>query len=377
MNEMKKGRVSLRRLTAVIKKEFIHIFRDTRSLAMAFLMPVILLFIFGYGITLDIKRLNMGIYDLDKTAESRELVERFRASGYFDIVGTINGTNEIDRLIDRNIVHMVLVVPEGFGGSVKRGVPVDIQAIYDGSDANTTSIAMGYTEAIVSRYSLSKGAKHPSDRIDLRLRVWYNPELKSRWFIIPGLIAIIMGVISALLTSLTVSREWEQGTMEQLLSTPIHPVELFLGKITPYFIIGMIDVLISVAVGVWIFGVPLRGSFLFLLVISSLFLIGGLSLGILISTAAKSQLVASQAAFVLTLLPAFMLSGFLYSIGNMPVFIQKITYAVQSRYFVAILKDIFLKGNPPSVLLREILFLCAFAAIVLTASVKKFRKNMG
>jgi|ADurb_Gel_02_Slu_FD_contig_121_66756_length_7313_multi_6_in_0_out_0_4 ABC-2 type transport system permease protein len=373
----RKGRVSPRRLTAVIKKEFIHIFRDTRSLAMAFLMPVILLFIFGYGITLDIKSINMGVYDLDKTAESRGLVERFRASGYFDIVGTVESTKETDRLIDRNIAHMVLVVPEGFGGSVKRGEPVDIQAVYDGSDANTTSIAMGYTEAITSRYSQSKGAKDPSGQIDLRLRVWYNPELKSRWFIIPGLIAIIMGVISALLTSLTVSREWEQGTMEQLLSTPIHPVELFLGKITPYFLIGMIDVLISVAVGVWIFGVPLRGSFLFLLVVSSLFLVGGLSLGILISTAAKSQLVASQAAFVLTLLPAFMLSGFLYSIENMPVFIQKITYAVQSRYFVTILKDIFLKGNHPSVLIKEILFLCAFAAIVLTAAIKKFKKNMG
>lgn len=373
----RKGRVSPRRLTAVIKKEFIHIFRDTRSLAMAFLMPVILLFIFGYGITLDIKSINMGVYDLDKTAESRGLVERFRASGYFDIVGTVESTKETDRLIDRNIAHMVLVVPEGFGGSVKRGEPVDIQAVYDGSDANTTSIAMGYTEAITSRYSQSKGAKDPSGQIDLRLRVWYNPELKSRWFIIPGLIAIIMGVISALLTSLTVSREWEQGTMEQLLSTPIHPVEPFLGKITPYFLIGMIDVLISVAVGVWIFGVPLRGSFLFLLVVSSLFLVGGLSLGILISTAAKSQLVASQAAFVLTLLPAFMLSGFLYSIENMPVFIQKITYAVQSRYFVTILKDIFLKGNHPSVLIKEILFLCAFAAIVLTAAIKKFKKNMG
>ncbi len=373
----RKGRVSPRRLTAVIKKEFIHIFRDTRSLAMAFLMPVILLFIFGYGITLDIKSINMGVYDLDKTAESRGLVERFRASGYFDIVGTVESTKETDRLIDRNIAHMVLVVPEGFGGSVKRGEPVDIQAVYDGSDANTTSIAMGYTEAITSRYSQSKGAKDPSGQIDLRLRVWYNPELKSRWFIIPGLIAIIMGVISALLTSLTVSREWEQGTMEQLLSTPIHPVELFLGKITPYFLIGMIDVLISVAVGVWIFGVPLRGSFLFLLVVSSLFLVGGLSLGILISTAAKSQLVASQAAFVLTLLPAFMLSGFLYSIENMPVFIQKITYAVQSRYFVTILKDIFLKGNHPLVLIKEILFLCAFAAIVLTAAIKKFKKNMG
>lgn len=377
MNNDKIRKISFRRLIAVVKKEFLHIIRDSRSLAMAFLMPVILLFIFGYGITLDIKNINMAVYDMDKTVESRELIERFKASGYFKIIEAVNSSREIDRLVDRNIVQMVLAIPEGFSGFIKKSIPVDIQAIFDGSDANTTSIAMGYTDAIASRYSLSKGAKSPSGQIDLRLRVWYNPELKSRWFIIPGLIAIIMGVISALLTSLTVSREWEQGTMEQLLSTPIHPVELFLGKITPYFLIGMIDLLISVAVGVWIFGVPLKGSLIFLLVVSSIFLIGGLSLGILISTLAKSQLVASQAAFVLTLLPAFMLSGFLYSIDNMPLFIQKITYAVQSRYFVTVMKDIFLKGNPPIVLIKEILFLCAFTAVVFTAAIKKFKKNMG
>ena len=377
MNDMNIRKISLRRLGAVVNKEFIHIMRDSRSLAMAFLMPVILLFIFGYGITLDIKSIDMGIYDMDKTAESRELIDRFKASGYFRIVGTVDGTKEIDRLIDRNIAQMILAVPKGFSESVKKGIPVDIQGIFDGSDANTTSIAMGYTDAITSRYSLSKGQTGSPGQVDLRLRVWYNPELKSRWFIIPGLIAIIMGVISALLTSLTVSREWEQGTMEQLLSTPIHPVDLFLGKIAPYFLIGIIDVVISVAVGVWIFGVPLRGSLIFLFAVSSLFLVGGLSLGILISTVAKSQLVARQAAFILTLLPAFMLSGFLYSIENMPPFIQKITYAVQSRYFVTVMKDIFLKGNHPIVLIKEILFLFLFTTVVFVAAIKKFKKNMG
>ncbi|NLV82448.1 MAG: ABC transporter permease [Synergistaceae bacterium] len=369
--------MSFRRLIAVVNKEFIHIVRDSRSLAMAFFMPVMLLFLFGYAITLDIKTIDMGIYDMDKTVESRELIDRFKASGYFKIVGIVNGAKEIDRLIDRNIAQMVLVVPNGFSESVKKGIPVNIQGLFDGSDANTTAIAMSYTDAITSRYSLSKGMKGSPSQIDLRLRVWYNPELKSRWFIIPGLIGIIMGVISALLTSLTVSREWEQGTMEQLLSTPIHPVELFLGKIAPYFLIGMIDVIISVAVGVWVFGVPLKGSLLFLFGVSSIFLIGGLSLGILISTVAKSQLVASQAAFLLTLLPAFMLSGFLYSIENMPPFIQKITYGVQSRYFVTVMKDIFLKGNNPMVLIKEILFLILFTAVVFVAAIKKFKKNMG
>lgn len=377
MSSKKIRGISFRRLIAVVNKEFIHIIRDSRSLAMAFFMPVMLLFLFGYAITLDIKTIDMGIYDMDKTVESRELIDRFKASGYFKIVGIVNGAKEIDRLIDRNIAQMVLVVPNGFSESVKKGIPVNIQGLFDGSDANTTAIAMSYTDAITSRYSLSKGMKGSPGQIDLRLRVWYNPELKSRWFIIPGLIGIIMGVISALLTSLTVSREWEQGTMEQLLSTPIHPVELFLGKIAPYFLIGMIDVIISVAVGVWIFGVPLKGSLLFLFGVSSIFLIGGLSLGILISTVAKSQLVASQAAFLLTLLPAFMLSGFLYSIENMPPFIQKITYGVQSRYFVTVMKDIFLKGNNPMVLIKEILFLILFTAVVFVAAIKKFKKNMG
>lgn len=377
MSRKKIRGISFRRLIAVVNKEFIHIIRDSRSLAMAFFMPVMLLFLFGYAITLDIKTIDMGIYDMDKTVESRELIDRFKASGYFKIVGIVNGAKEIDRLIDRNIAQMVLVVPNGFSESVKKGIPVNIQGLFDGSDANTTAIAMSYTDAITSRYSLSKGMKGSPSQIDLRLRVWYNPELKSRWFIIPGLIGIIMGVISALLTSLTVSREWEQGTMEQLLSTPIHPVELFLGKIAPYFLIGMIDVIISVAVGVWVFGVPLKGSLLFLFGVSSIFLIGGLSLGILISTVAKSQLVASQAAFLLTLLPAFMLSGFLYSIENMPPFIQKITYGVQSRYFVTVMKDIFLKGNNPMVLIKEILFLILFTAVVFVAAIKKFKKNMG
>ena len=377
MSRKKIRGISFRRLIAVVNKEFIHIIRDSRSLAMAFFMPVMLLFLFGYAITLDIKTIDMGIYDMDKTVESRELIDRFKASGYFKIVGIVNGAKEIDRLIDRNIAQMVLVVPNGFSESVKKGIPVNIQGLFDGSDANTTAIAMSYTDAITSRYSLSKGMKGSPSQIDLRLRVWYNPELKSRWFIIPGLIGIIMGVISALLTSLTVSREWEQGTMEQLLSTPIHPVELFLGKIAPYFLIGMIDVIISVAVGVWVFGVPLKGSLLFLFGVSSIFLIGGLSLGILISTVAKSQLVASQAAFLLTLLPAFMLSGFLYSIENMPPFIQKITYGVQSRYFVTVMKDIFLKGNNPLVLIKEILFLILFTAVVFVAAIKKFKKNMG
>lgn len=369
--------ISARRLVAVIRKEFLHIRRDPRSLAMAFLMPVILLVLFGYAITMDIKTLDLGVYDQDKTEESRRFIEGFPASGYFRVVKIIDRSDDIDGLLDRNEVHLLLTIPSGFGEGVKRGQPSSVQALFDGSDANTATIAKGYVEAIASRFSASRKTIASSPSVDLRLRVWYNPELKSRWFIIPGLIAVIMGVISALLTSLTVAREWEQGTMEQLISTPIHPVELFLGKITPYFCIGMVDVMLSVAMGVWGFGVPLRGGLFFLLSVAAIFLVGGLGLGILVSTVAKSQLVASQAAFVLTLLPAFMLSGFLYSIDNMPQFLQKLTYVVQSRYFVAILKDVFLKGNPAVFLGKELLFLVAYAGIVFSVAIRKFKKNIG
>lgn len=372
------SRVSARRLIAMIRKELIHIRRDPRSLAMAFLMPMILLVLFGYAITMDIENLDLGVYDQDRTPESREFVEIFSASGYFRVVRNLDRTADIDRLLDRNDADLVFVIPAGFGEAVRSGEQIAVQALFDGSDSNTATIAMGYAEAITELYSASLRAGPPAQApVDLRLRVWYNPELKSRWFIIPGLIAIIMGVISALLTSLTVSREWEQGTMEQLISTPVHPIEIFMGKITPYFLIGMADVLLAVAMGVWVFEVPLRGSLLFLLAVAALFLVGGLSLGILISTIAKSQLVASQAAMVLTLLPAFMLSGFLYSIDNMPPFLQKLTYAVHSRYFVTILKDVFLKANPPGYLAKELLFLAAFASIVFFTAVRKFRKNLG
>jgi ABC-2 type transport system permease protein len=365
------------RLLALIRKEFIHIRRDPRSLAMAFLMPLILLVLFGYAITMDINNLDVTIYDQDRSAASRDYVERFQASGYFTVVAASASYAEAQALIDRGDVHLALVIPRHFARDLEQRRTTRVQALADGTDANTATVALGYVEAITNRFNEAQLGSAVQLAVANRLRVWYNPELKSRWFIIPGLIAVIMTVITALLTSLTVSREWEQGTMEQLIATPVQPMELFLGKMTPYFVIGVADVLIAVAMGVWVFGVPLRGSFLFLLGVSSVFLLGGLSLGILISTVAKSQLVASQVAMVATFLPAFLLSGFLYAIENMPRPLQIITHVVQARYYVEVLKNIFLKASPPSYLLNELAFLTAFALIVFAVALRKFSKRIG
>ena len=370
------GRFSWRRLGALIAKESLHIRRDPRSLAMAFVMPLLLLVLFGWAITLDIQNLNVAVYDRDKSQPSRAYLRAFEGSTYFTLIAHVEDYRSLTRLLDSGEADLAVVLYPGFAEALEAGRSAPAQVIADGADANTGTIALGYAEAVTNRFNaeLVGGLAEPA--IDNRLRVWYNPELKSRWFIVPGLIAVIMTVITALLTSLTVSREWEQGTMEQLIATPVQGVELLVGKMTPYLIIGLVDVLVSVAMAIWVFGVPLRGSFWFLMGSGTLFMLGGLGLGILISTVARSQLVASQVAMVATFIPAFLLSGFLYSIDNMPPTLQWVTHAVQARYYVAILKDVFLKASPPIYLVNEVLFLTVFAIVVLGLALFKFKKRI-
>lgn len=364
------------RVRAVAKKELIQIWRDPLSLAMAFLMPVMLLFIFGYAITLDVNNLKTVVYDLDKSRISRELVDSLSASGYFTLVGSVNEQKEIDSYLDSGRAFVALSIPRGFSDDVKAGKEASLQFVVDGSDSNTATIAFGYISAITEMYSQRIRGVRITPLLEPRVRVWYNPELKSRNFIIPGLIAVIMAVITALLTSLTIAREWERGTMEQLISTPVKVPELILGKLIPYFFIGIIDVLFSVLLAVFLFGVPLKGSLLLLMLLSSIFLFGGLSLGILISIAAKSQLVASQIAMIATFLPAFLLSGFMYSISNMPKPLQAFTHIIPARYFVTMLKGIFLKGSTLQFLLFETLLLSFFGLSVFALANRKFRKRI-
>lgn len=373
-----------RRLWAVARKEFIHLLRDSRSLGMAIAIPMLLLLLFGSALTLDVDQVPLVVWDQSQSVASRELISRFSGSRYFSLRETARNYREVEQAIDSGRALAALVVPRDFAPRIDSGRRARVQILVDGSDSNTATIALGYAEAVAQGYSETvllreirrAGGRSPEPPLEIRPRVWFNPDLASRNYIIPGLIAVIMMVIAALLTSLTVAREWERGTMEQLISTPVKGPELILGKLLPYFAIGMLDVLLAVLMGQFIFQVPLRGSAALLFGMAAIFLAGALSLGMLISILAKSQLLASQLAMVLTFLPSFLLSGFMYAINNMPAPIQIITYAIPSRYFVALLKGIYLKGAGLEALATEAGLLAAFAAGALLLAIGKFKKRL-
>lgn len=376
--------MNLRRTRAVARKEVLHIVRDARSLIMALAVPLVLLLLFGYALTLDVDRIPTLIYDADRTPHSRELIERFRGSRYFQILGWVNEYQTIEWKIDRGECLLGVVIPKDYSRDLLAGREAEVQLLVDGSDSNTASIALGYAEGLLQIYALElrqealnrQGGGTFQPPVEARLRVWYNSELKSKNYIVPGLIAVIMMIIAALLTSLTIAREWEMGTMEQLLSTPVRPAELVLGKMVAFFGIGLIDMLVAVGVGVLIFGVPLRGNPLFLFLTGCLFLFGALCWGILLSAVARSQLMAYQLGMVTSFLPAFLLSGFIYAIENMPTAIQAVTYIFPARYFVSVLKGIFLKGVGPEVLWVEIGLLLVFAGTVFFRATQKLKQKL-
>ncbi len=368
---MKWGRVK-----AISRKEFIQIWRDPISLAMAFVTPMLLLFIYGYAVTFDVDRITTVVYDMDKSSLSRELINEFTQSGYFTEVSSADRYEDIDPYLDSNKAKVALIIPHDFSQQIRTKRSTEVGIILDGANSNTANIAQGYIAAIAQKYSQRIGGGTVTPLIDSRSRVWYNTELKSRNFIIPGLIAVIMAVMIALLTSLTVAKEWDRGTMEQLISTPVKPVELVTGKLIPYFIIGVADTILVILMSTELFGVPLRGSVTLLLVLSSVFLFGGLSLGILISIVGRDQIVATQMSMLSSFLPAFLLSGFIFSISNMPAVLQVITYAIPARYFVTILKGIFLKGLTLRFLVWETSLLSVYGAVVFLLAVKKFKKRI-
>lgn len=377
--------MKLHRITAIAKKEFLHIIRDPRSMGMGIAIPMLMLFLFGYALTLDVDRVPLIVWDQSATHASRELTSRFAGSRYFTLTGHTDNYRAIETAIDRRDALIALVIPADFGRNVDAGRKTSVQVILDGSDPNTATYAQGYAEGVISGYSGEivmkqarriSGAEPRLSSLDVRPRVWFNTDMVSKNYIFPGLIAVIMMIIAALLTSLTVAREWETGTMEQLISTPLTGAELITGKLVPYFAIGILDLVLSVLVGEFIFDIPLRGSLPLLFGLSMVFLVGALALGILISIVTKSQLVASQLALVVTMLPAFLLSGFIFPIDTMPGPIRGITHLITARYFVSILRDIYLKGVGLGVMAGEVALLSVFAAVVLGLSVRKFRKKM-
>lgn len=363
-----------KRVVAIIKKEFLQIVRDYRSLGLAIVIPVVLLILFGFALSVDVNNIPLIIWNQDKSQASSDFILNFRNSRYFNIVGYADNYSQLQDYIDRRKAMMALVLPKDFSKDLRSNRPSPVQLLVDGSDANTATIAIGYVNSVTSLYNA--GLSNTPAPIDLRPRVWFNEDLKSKNFIIPGLIAVIMMIIAAQLASITVAREWERGTMEQLISTPVRPAELILGKLIPYFLIGFLDLLIAVAMAQFIFLVPLRGSLALLLVLSSIFLIGALGQGIYFSIVTKNQRLATQLAILTTFLPTFLLSGFIYPIYNMPGVIQVITYALPARYFIYLLKGIYLKGEGISALWPQALFLTLFAFMMIALAYKRMEKKV-
>jgi len=372
------------RVRAVAQKEFLHIIRDPRSLAMALLLPVLMILLFGYGLSLDVDRIPTVIYDSDNSPESRSIATKFRDNRYFDVVGHAGDYADLQRSIDSGKAMLGLVIPQHFSRDLRAGKSPQIQLLLDGSDSNTASIALGYANTLLRQHAVTLAATEMNRAagvqrraaIETHIRIWYNSDLKSKNFIVPGLIAIVLMTIAALLTSLTIAREWEMGTMEQLISTPLRPSELVLGKMSAFFALGCVDTILAILAGVGVFGVPLRGSLVFLAMTSGIFLFGALCWGILISSIARSQLLANQMGSLTTFLPGFLLSGFIFAIDNMPPAIQTVSYLVPARYFVRILKGIFLKDIGMQVLWGEVLLLVAFAAIVFFVATRRLNQEV-
>ncbi len=377
-------RLNLRRIKAISWKEFIQIRRDPRSLGLALAIPIFLLLIFGYGLSLDIDNVRTLVWNQDASSElTRDFVLNFKNSKYFKIIGYTDNYREIERRIDSGDIMLALVIPKDFSQFIKSGKAAPLQLIVDGSDANTATIAMNYVRSVVSTYNVnlltntlaSRGLR-PVTSLEARSRVWFNMGLVSTWFIVPGVIAMIIMIIAALLTSICVAREWERGTMEQLISTPVKAPELIIGKLIPYFSIGFFDLAVGVLMARVLFSVPFRGSYPVLIILSALFLIGALSQGILISVVARTQLMASQLATLTTLLPTMLLSGFIYPIFNMPKVIQAVTFLIPAKYYIVVLRESFLKGGNMSTLWDETVFLILFSTMMLGLAIRKFKKKV-
>ena len=376
--------MSFTRFMAVAKKEIVQILRDARSLIIVVVMPVTLMLLFGYGVSLDLKKLPVYVYDCDGSQQSQDLLKRFQASEYFAVTRVVNDYPALTKALDDGHAKMGIVIPWDFSKRLAGGGAVEVQALIDATDDNTANVLIGYAQAVVQGYSSgiqlsflsARGlAKQPAP-VSVQTRTWYNENLESSAFIIPGVLALVMSVIGAFLTSLTVAREWERGTMEQLISTPVTAMEILLGKLTPYFVLGMFDVLICVALAIFWFHVPFRGSWSTLLICSSLFLVAVLSLGFFISVVAKSQFAACQVALLITFLPAFLLSGFLFPIEQMPAVLQWITRILPARYYVTALKKIFLKGTPTAMLSAELIPLAIFALLLALMATRSFHKRL-
>ncbi|MCX5776218.1 MAG: ABC transporter permease [Candidatus Firestonebacteria bacterium] len=374
------------KIYAIMKKEMLHIIRDPRSLFMAIGMPVIFIILFGYAINMDIDNVKIIVCDHDKTAKSREYVSGFVASGYFKIIKYTDRENDLVLSLDKGETKAGILIPVGFSDKLSRNKQAKIQVLVDGADTNSTNIAVGYVRGLSFLYTakltveaLNKNGMakiRQTPGIESNIKIFYNREMKSRNFIIPGLIAVIMSVIMGILTSLTIVREKEKGTFEQLIVTPIKPYEVMIGKIIPYWVLGMFDMLLVVLVGTLVFGVPLTGNLFLLFFMTGIFAFSGLGVGLVVSTLANTQQVANQVAMLISFLPVFILSGFMFPIKSMPVLIQAVTVIVPAKYFLLVLRGVFLKGSGLFALLFEFFVLSVFGFLFMLLAAKKFKKKL-
>ena len=371
------------RIYRMLVKEFIQVLRDPRMKALIFIMPVIQLIMFGYAVTTDVDNIKTAVCDLDKSPQSRALIERFTASGYFTVVDSTDRPERLGELLDRGKVIVGIQINRGFADDLKSGRQAAIQTIIDGTDSNTGTVAMDYAQRITQEFSraraapieLTQLAQEQANPIELRSRAWFNPDLKSRYYNVPGVIAVVVLLISLLLTAMAIVREREIGTMEQLMVTPIRSFELILGKTLPFVLISFIDVLVVTFIGINWFNVPIQGSLGLLLFGAGLYLMSTIGIGLFISTISQTQQQALMSSFFFYL-PAVLLSGFMFPISNMPEPAQWLTYLNPLRYFLVIIRDIFLKGSGLEILWPQFAALAVLGTALLLISSLRFKKRM-
>ena len=366
------------RIKHLVVKEFISYFREKRTIFFLVATPLIQIIIFGYVATMDVNNVSTAFYDLDRTSESRELARRLESSGYFTIKRLPESPGEIRDMLDKGEILCAVQINRGFGKDLQKGIPAEIQVIVDGTDSNTALIAMSYVNTIIGKYSMDMtdapiGAR--LWRLDLRTRVWYNPDLRSRNYMVPGVIALIVMLTCLLLTSMSIVREREIGTMEQLMVTPIRPVELMLGKTIPAAIVGYFDMALVTLFGVFWFAVPINGAVVLLVLCTGAYLLSVLGIGLFISTISRTQQQAMTATFFF-FQPAILLSGFATPIETMPTAFQYMTYISPLRYFLVIVRGIFLKGVGIEILWPQVVALIILGTVILAASALRFRKRL-
>lgn len=369
----------------IIKKEFQQFKRDPKMFGIVLIAPFIQLIFLGYAANFDLDTIHTAVFDQDKTVESRSFLEKFTGSGYFDFDYHVNSYDEISDLIDRDKVTFAIVIPSDFDESINRNEPAPVQAIFDASNGNTASIAMGYLQGIATNYSrqiilekrdLSGNKFLPVASVEPQPRVWYNPELKTRMFMVPAIVGMLVMIITIILTSLAIVKEKEIGTLEQLIVTPIKPIHLIIGKMVPFAIMGLLVTVIVLSAMYVIFGIVVRGSILFLYAATFVFILSTLGLGLFVSTISKTQQQAMMLAIFAIMMPMVYLSGFAFPIENMPQTIQYFTYLIPLRYFITIIRGVILKGNGFAELWPQVSALLGIGIVILFLSMRRFRKRI-